>query len=757
MIESRRRIAELNPPNRALSGASGVWAVPADLRPALGVTATRAAPRVPPVLEWLDRQLLDAYEHDFPVCEMPYAAMARRFHCRTSEVLQRLAGLVRRGVVSRIGPVFAPGRVDASTLVAMAVPGTRLDSIAEWVRRHQAVSHIDEREHEFNLWFVLAAPNEGALYEAVAEIRRRTGLNVLDLRPERDYHIDVGFSTQRGSPSGRCPATARRDSPARCPPLDASDLRLVEAIRDGLPLTARPYATVADRIGLSEAQVMERVRRLRCEGVIQRMGMVVRHRELGWGANAMVAFDVPCARVDGVGERLARLAPVTGCYRRTRRAPIWPYNLHCMLHGRDRADVMDQVEELLHEADRCVRRSVLFDRPRFGRHAAHNAPNHPLSPSERPAPLLHPQLRSVSKANGDARNATPHAPWSAGDEVGPPGTGNLSGTQRGHAPGTLAAPSGLSSWIAAAVLGISCLVLPAGPVDAAGEYGARIDLTEVQCRGRNPTAGVPDSHETSRELRIGAWRNAGEGGAAGFSHIDGERWLNLTWESVSHASHDEFARIGPRAVIGRDLMPGGGFLISAGDAAVPDDLWSGWRRPAPERSAGAHDADGAGPIGLFASDCERDRRRAGVAPTGTLSAWRVLGAYATDNLMMTGSRDKGNESPLRYWSTAIVLSLAPPDMRRGPSISEWAAGLRAALRPDGSGPQTSADTVPGATGAGELEAAETRRARRLPSDPRERLEAKAGRIDTASIEAEIRRDGAGATSVGLQVALGLGG
>ena len=656
MIESRERIAELHPTNRALSGASGARAVSAEMR-------RRAAHRVPPALEWLDRQLLDAYEHDFPVCEMPYAAMARRFHCRTSEVLQRLAGLVRRGVVSRVGPVFAPGRVDASTLVAMAVPGARLESITKWVRRYQAVSHLDEREHEFNLWFVLAAANAGALHEAVADIRRRTGLEVLDLRLERDYHVDSGFPAQRGSPSGRFPATAGRDSPARCPPLDASDRPFVEAMRDGLPLTARPYATVADRIGLSEAQVMERLQRLRCEGVIERMGMMVRHRELGSGANAMVAFDVPCARVDMVGERLARLAPVTECYRRTRRAPIWPFNLHCMLHGRGRADVMDQVEALLHETDRCVRSSVLFDRPRFGRHAAHNAPKHPLPPSERPALRLHPQLQSVSKANGDARNATPHAPWSAGGEEGPPGTGNLSGIQRRHAPGTLTAPSGLSSWIAAAVLGISCLVLPAGPVDAADEYAARIDLTQAHCRGRNLIAGVPRPQETSRGLRIGEWRNAGEGGAAGFSHFDGERWLNLTWDSVSHAGHDALARIGTRAVTGRDLTPGGGFLFSAGDAAAPNDRWSGLRQPAPERSAGAHHANGAGPIGLFANDCERDRRPAGVAPAGTLSAWRVLGAYATDNLMMTGSRDKGNESPLRHWSTAVGLSLAPLEMR----------------------------------------------------------------------------------------------
>ena len=712
MIESRERVAELTPTNRALSGAS-------------------AAHRVAPVLEWLDRQLLDAYARDFPVCELPYAAMARRLHCRTSEVLRRLAGLERRGVVSRIGPVFAPGRVDASTLVAMAVPGARLESIAEWVRRHQAVSHVDEREHEFNLWFVLAAANAGALYEAVADIRRRTGLDVLDLRPERDYHVDAGIPPQHGSPSGRRPAAAHRGSPARCPPLDASDRRLVEAVRDGLPLTARPYAAVADRTALSEARVMERLRRLLCEGVIERMGVIVHPRELGYGASAMVAFDMPCARVDGVGERLARSEQVTECCRRTRRAPVWPFNLHCMVHGRDRADVMGQVNALLHETDRGVRRSVLFDRRRLGGHAAHCAPDHPPPLPERPALRLHPKLRTGSKENRDAHNAIPHAPWSAGGEAGPPGAGALSGTQRGRAPGTLATPSGLSSWMAAAVLAVSCLALPAGPVDAAGEYGARLDLTQARCRGGDPTARVPGSHGTSWELRVGAWRNAGEVDVAGFPHIDAERWLNLTWDSVSQAGDDELAWTGPpRALTGRGLLPGGGFRFSAG----------------------AHHANGAEPVGLLGSDCGRGRPRAGVAPAGTWAAWRVPGVHATDAPMMIGSRGEGSGSPLRHWSSASGMPLAPPDRRRVALTSE-VAGHGAALRPDGFGPRMTA-------GAGKLGTAETGRgrARRLSGEPRG-LEARAGRIDAASLDAGIRRDGAGAgaASVGLKVASGLGG
>ena len=339
-----------------------------------------------PVLDWLDWRLLGTYQRDFPVCEKPFAEIASRLRCRANEVLRRLAVLERRGVVSRVGPVFAPERIGASTLAAMAVPRARLESVAELVNQYRAVNRMYEREHEFNLWFVLAAPNEGALYETLADIRHRTGLDVLDLRLERDYHIEPGLPPWRPPPSGRCRAATGAFSPERNPPLDASDRHLVGATRDGLSLTARPYAVAADRAGLSEAQVMERLRRLRCEGVIKRIGVVVRHRELGYRANAMVVFDVPHAAVDTIGERLARIAPVTLCHRRTWRPPIWPYNLHCRLHGRDRSEVMGWVDDLLPDAVGDLDRTVLFNCRRFRQCGAWYAPDPASAHQERTAP-----------------------------------------------------------------------------------------------------------------------------------------------------------------------------------------------------------------------------------------------------------------------------------------------------------------------------------------------------------------------------------
>ena len=105
----------------------------------------------------------------------------------------------------------------------------------------------------------------------------------------------------------------------------------------------------------------------------------MRHHELGWRANAMTVWDVPDAQVAAAGGRLRELPFVTLCYRRPRRPPAWPYNLFCMIHGRDRARVLDQVEEAtrIGGLDRLPR-DVLFSVRRFKqRGARYDAPSGP--------------------------------------------------------------------------------------------------------------------------------------------------------------------------------------------------------------------------------------------------------------------------------------------------------------------------------------------------------------------------------------------
>jgi siroheme decarboxylase len=153
-------------------------------------------------------------------------------------------------------------------------------------------------------------------------------------------------------------------------PPDAADAALLNAIAGGLPLDPQPYAAVGEGLGMTGAEVCERLARLLADGTIRRLGVVVRHQELGYRANAMVVWALPEERVTQLGERIGTLPFVTLSYRRPQR-PGWPYNLFTMIHGRDHAAVLAQVDRI---KDLCglmdVDSAVLFSGRRFKQRGA---------------------------------------------------------------------------------------------------------------------------------------------------------------------------------------------------------------------------------------------------------------------------------------------------------------------------------------------------------------------------------------------------
>lgn len=315
-----------------------------------------------------EARLLNDFQRGFPLVREPWAAIAHRLSADEAWVRGTLARWLADGRVSRIGAVFRPGSIGVSTLAAMAVPEDDLVRVAALVSARAEVNHNYEREHRFNLWFVAMAANKAALAAALAAIHRETGYAPIALPLLADYWIDLGFDLAGSTPKNHAPAPRRASGATGVPELmlTNADRRLVDALDDGLPLVAEPYAAIAAHAGLSEAYVLVRIADWQNRGVIKRFGIVVRHRELGYTANAMCVWDVPEAEAGAVGETLAREAGVTLCYRRERAPPEWRYNLFCMLHGRDRAAVETRLGELAaaHGLDRYPS-ALLFSRRAF--------------------------------------------------------------------------------------------------------------------------------------------------------------------------------------------------------------------------------------------------------------------------------------------------------------------------------------------------------------------------------------------------------
>lgn len=156
--------------------------------------------------------------------------------------------------------------------------------------------------------------------------------------------------------------------------LNGQDRTVIETLQDGLPLVPKPYAALAERAGMSEADLIAGIGKLVDRDVIKRFGVVVRHHELGYRANAMVVWDIPDAEVREVGRLMASYSFVTLCYRRPRRLPLWPYNLFSMIHGKDHSGVQGLVADLIDDLNLDgTAREILFSRRRFKQRGARYA------------------------------------------------------------------------------------------------------------------------------------------------------------------------------------------------------------------------------------------------------------------------------------------------------------------------------------------------------------------------------------------------
>ena len=145
------------------------------------------------MLKPLHKQLLNNYQHDFPLSPRPFKEIAIALGVTEDEVLFALQELAENDLISRIGPVIPPNHIGASMLVAMAVPTDQLQAVAAVVSAYPEVNHNYEREHRFNLWFVLIASCREQLQTVITSIEEKTGCNAMQLPLLADYFINLGF------------------------------------------------------------------------------------------------------------------------------------------------------------------------------------------------------------------------------------------------------------------------------------------------------------------------------------------------------------------------------------------------------------------------------------------------------------------------------------------------------------------------------------------------------------------------------------
>ena len=143
--------------------------------------------------------------------------------------------------------------------------------------------------------------------------------------------------------------------------IDATDRRLIEATQKGLPIVPHPYTEIANSLGMSEPDVLARMKAMQDSGSIRRIAIAPNHYALGMTANGMTVWDVKDSIASKLGRQIGALEFVSHCYLRPRARPMWPYNLFAMVHGANRDEVEEKRQQIVALlGDQCQGAETLY-------------------------------------------------------------------------------------------------------------------------------------------------------------------------------------------------------------------------------------------------------------------------------------------------------------------------------------------------------------------------------------------------------------
>lgn len=143
-------------------------------------------------MDELDRTIINTLQDGLPLCEEPFARLARELETDEQTIVARIAHLLEEGILTRFGPLYNAERMGgALSLCALSAPRDSFDTIAEQVNAHPEVAHNYEREHALNMWFVLATEDAERVAEVVTEIEAETGCRVLQFPKQEEFFIGL--------------------------------------------------------------------------------------------------------------------------------------------------------------------------------------------------------------------------------------------------------------------------------------------------------------------------------------------------------------------------------------------------------------------------------------------------------------------------------------------------------------------------------------------------------------------------------------
>jgi len=305
-----------------------------------------------------EASLLVALQRGIPLCERPFEQLAREQGMSEAEVIEFIRQRLADGDARRFGAVFDARRLGyRSALCAMRIPAEALTRIVSVVAAEPGVTHCYERKPTLqpdrpcpNLWFTLAAPAH-LFSQTLDALRTACAPYAIDELPAvQRFKIDVVFDLRTRNRDERVEPRNKSDLNARLvESVDDQQEAIVRLLQGNIPLTSRVFEAPAKELGLSETELIEQLKAWQDRGVLRRIALLLRHREIGFTANGMCCWEVPAESIQEAGRRVAAFSEVTHCYERPPTA-YFPFRLYAMIHTPSSEETRALYERITREA-----------------------------------------------------------------------------------------------------------------------------------------------------------------------------------------------------------------------------------------------------------------------------------------------------------------------------------------------------------------------------------------------------------------------
>jgi DNA-binding Lrp family transcriptional regulator len=296
----------------------------------------------------MKNEILSRIQKQFPLVAKPFQVIADELSMSEDEVLSILQQEKQDGIIRQTSAIFDTKRLGyTSSLVAFRVPAEKIDYAVKIINSHPGISHNYERNHDFNIWFTLGVPPNSrlGLEKTVEIISKLTEAEEYIMLPTlKLFKINVKLDT-----------TGNDEKKEKVKKVVHSEIemtslhhKVIHLAQYDIEMVSEPFAKIVEEIGIDYDTFFGILEELQEAGIMRRFASILNHRKAGFGANAMVVWDVDETNGEKIGADAAAFSAVSHCYLRPKYTN-WPFNLFTMVHGKSNEETNAIISEMAKE------------------------------------------------------------------------------------------------------------------------------------------------------------------------------------------------------------------------------------------------------------------------------------------------------------------------------------------------------------------------------------------------------------------------